>query len=1578
MSERERVDFFIVGIGASAGGLQALQDFFSKMPKKNPAAFVVIQHLSPDFESMMDELLAKYTGMSIVKVTKPTKVHPNHVYLMSPKQNLELINGSLQPRKPDAKNKPNLPIDLFFNSLGREWGINSVGIILTGTGTDGSRGIKTIKEQGGIVMVQDPDTAKFDGMPNAAVLTGLADYVLELPEMAQEVRRIITRFPETPASAEELPSSEREHLVKILQLVAQETNIDFSLYKEATILRRMQKRMHITNTDTLEHYYEMLSSDTKEVERLSNEFLIGVSSFFRDGHPWEVFYQEVLPSLMEKLNKDDNKTIRIWVAGCSTGEEAYTIGMLVDDYCSQHHLSPDYKIFGSDIDKRAIYAAGLGVYGSNIADTIPDHYLNYYFERSGNTYRVKKFFRDHFVFASQNIIADPPFIRMDVVSCRNVLIYLNPEVQQTALANFHFSLNKDGFLILGKSENIRHLLPFFTSVGKSVNIFQNRIASAGKLPNHHTKPASQTTSTTNPSPQDSTALTASVLNSLMSEAYDEAGALVNSNYQILHVQGNVDRYFHFPKKSLRMHLEDVLGKDEYLLVKSGVREALNRKKSVYYPEAMFKKGRSKRMVDLRFKAIRSAALNEKIVYIEFRNDRKTSGSQKKPTLVNSEEDNRQIDLLEREVDEKQRLIQTLREDLDTHSEELQTTNEELLASNEELQSSNEELQSVNEELYTLNSELEDKVKEVTRANNDIINVFNSTEIATIFIDQNFLIRRLTPNVSKIINITEKDIGRSIDHFTTKLKNISLSDLTQQVLQTKQPLEREVDLIIEECCYLMRILPYREADGTVDGLIITFVDITEVKDAQTEVKNARAFAESIVDTVIDPLLVLNNNLKVISANPAFYATFKTSIERTSDQHIYDLGNGQWNQPDLRRLLEEVIPEKNIISDYKIEHSFPTIGHRIMNLNAVAIPQLGKTPALILLIIRDITEKEERRKQLQETAERLNLVLHTSKVGTWEWDLQRQKVLGDTRLHEIFDLPTSEEIAFEDLFKKVHPDDRSKVSQALHDAIEQQKTYYAEFRIKIANGEVRHLIGRGNLLSTEEGEVRKMLGINLDITDQKRAEEENVQYGKLLEESYNEIYIFDAETLQFINVNRGARQNLGYSMEELSGFTPLDIKPDYTQQSFAQLIEPLKSGSEEIVTFETVHQRKDGSQYNVLINLQLSTFRDKKVFMAIVQDTTEQARAKEQLRKSEERLAVAITGTADGIWDWPDIQQDYVWWSPRFYELIGLQNQEIESSLSNFSKITHPKDISIWEKALDEHIKSGKPYDVSVRLRHQEKAYRWFRIRGKVVRDRDGNPVRMGGSISDVHNQKMAEAKLKKTNRELRIANEYLDNFVFTAAHDLRAPVANLKSLSGLLQTNNGQDHRVVEKIDQSVDRLEGTLRGIIRILDIQQAEGEEHASISFEKVLKSVCKDLEEKIDKTNAVIRSAFSVDSIQYVEFYLASILKNLISNAIKYQSDEQPPQISIHTENKNGYICLKVQDNGVGIDLHRYGKKIFRPFERLHRSIEGLGIGLHIIKTIVEKNGGYIEVQSQPGEGTTFLVYLKPYTYEEKNTTD
>ncbi len=1565
-------DFFIVGIGASAGGLQALQSFFSELPDRNPAAFIVTQHLSPDFESMMDELLAKYTKMPVVKVTKSVKVKPNHVYVMSPKRNLELVDGSLKPKAPNAYEKPNLPIDLFFNSLGQERKNNAVAIILTGTGTDGSRGIKTIKEQGGIVMVQHPDSAKFDGMPNAAVHTGLTDFILDLPELAKETQRVINRMPQLFDNGDELTVTDRGLVDRILKIIAKKIKIDFSEYKEGTILRRIQKRMHIVNVDILEDYYNVLLSNTREVEQLGNEILIGVSSFFRDGRPWKVFQEKVLPELGNKISEGDS--LRIWIAGCSSGEEAYTIGMLVDDYLAKNQLKPDYKIFGSDIDKRAIQFAGAGIYSPSIANSIPKEYLSYYFNHSEGTYRVKKFFRDHFVFAAHNIISDPPFIRMDVVSCRNVLIYLNSQVQKKAMSHFHFSLNQNGFLILGKSESIGPLQPYFSVPEQGINLFQNQVASTGrqlsteprmpftKQGSHHAKISGS------PSPINTT-----TLKGLIAEAYDEVGVLVNKDCFILHTLGGVNRYLQFPKNNLRMHLEDVLETDEYLLLKSGVREAISSKKSVYHADVLFAKGRVKNIVNLRFKAINSPFFEKDVVYVEFQNARKP-GKAQKSNVGSSDDSKRQIALLEKEVDEKQRMLQALREELDTHSEELQTTNEELLASNEELQSSNEELQSVNEELYSLNSELEDKIKEVTEANSDVVNLFNSTQIATIFIDQDLHIRRLTSSIANVVNISERDIGRSIQHFTTNLDKISLIDLIRQAIKSGKKIEREVSS--GKCSYLMRMIPYYEANGDANGLVITFVDVTEIKNAQMAVDNVRSFAENIVNTVTDPLLVMDQELNIVSVNPAFYDTFDLSAEKTLGYSIFDLDNGQWKQPDLRQLLRETIHQNSIISDYQLEHDFPRIGQRIMNISAVSIPQTGSNPNLILLSVRDITEKQRNHQKLKEIAERFNLVRQSAEIATWEYNLQTKTVVGDDRFRELFDI-TEDQIKYEQVMGRIHPDDYQEVSTAVEEAFSQHQMYRAEFRVVHTNGEVRYLIGQGGLVENQEGEPYKMLGVNLDNTEQRQAEADTAQYGRLLEESHNEIYIFDADSLHFINVNQGGLHNLGYSMEEMQGLTTSDLISNFTSDHFSQLIKPLRQGKEELIMFEAVHQRKDGSKYNVLANLQLSDFHGQKVIIAIIQDTSERVKSRELLRKSEERLKFAISGTSDGIWDWKEIPDGNFWWSPRFYELLGYQNGEIESSVDSFRAISHPDDVGIWQEKLERHFNDGITYDVTVRLKHKVKGYRWFRSRGKAIYDEQGEPIRMSGVISDVHDQKTAEKKLKRTNHELRVANDYLDNFVFSAAHDLRAPVANLKSLSGLLESENGQDNRVVNKIDQSVNRLEITLRGIISILDIQQSDNEEYHLLKFEDILGKVTSEVATEIEQCEATIEHHFAVETIEYVEFYLASIVKNLLVNAMKFCTEDRPTQISFETKKHNRYICLEVRDNGKGLDMERVGKTLFQPFKRVNSSVDEAGVGLHIVKTIVEKNGGKVEVKSQLDKGAAFYAYLMPYSYEEKNTT-
>lgn len=497
--------------------------------------------------------------------------------------------------------------------------------------------------------------------------------------------------------------------------------------------------------------------------------------------------------------------------------------------------------------------------------------------------------------------------------------------------------------------------------------------------------------------------------------------------------------------------------------------------------------------------------------------------------------------------------------------------------------------------------------------------------------------------------------------------------------------------------------------------------------------------------------------------------------------------------------------------------------------------------------------------------------------------------------------------------------------------------------------------------------ELIGYHPDASVQH--EEKINRLGKLIEESYSEIYIFDAQTLKFINVNLGARNNLGFNMEELKHMTPVDIKPDYTKETFYQLIQPLVDGTAEKISFETKHLRKDDSTYYVLVNLQLSTYEDKQVFIANIQDITTLMEARKQLQISEERLEYAVQGTSDGIWDWSDLKQHKMWWSPKYYELLGLDDQEIEGSFENLSKLIHPDDRATYAGIIQKRLQEEGTHEVEFRALHKTQGYRWYLSRGQAFRNEAGETIRMAGALSDIQDRKIAEFQYNYTYEMLRRANEYLDNIVFTVAHDLRSPVANLKSLVELFKARTSDGDPIVDRIDLSVIRLEQTLRGLIQILDVHQTESKSVTVSHFHELLNKLISEMESTIKETQADIQFSFDVKQITYTHPFMESIMRNLLGNAIKYARPGIPAKIMIHTEKHKDFVLLTVTDNGRGIDLDRFKEKIFKPFERLSNESTGQGIGLHLIKAIVEKNGGKVSVISKLNAGTTFKVYLKPY---------
>jgi two-component system CheB/CheR fusion protein len=830
---------FYVGIGASAGGLEALQDFFKPMPLDTGMVFIVIQHLSPDYKSLMNELLARHTNISIKIAEDGMETKPNTIYLIPPKNNLTIFHGRLYLEEQKNKKGLNLPIDIFFRSLAIDKEKNSIGVILSGTGSDGTLGIKAIKEAGGMVMVQDDQSAKFDGMPRSCIATGLVDYILSPNLMADELLNYI-RHPLTKKdSIDEIMNKNLNTLSKIILVLREYCGIDFSHYRENTIIRRLERRVSINRFNTLEEYLEFLCQSEKEKDTLYREMLIGVTRFFRDKEAFHCITEKVLPQLF--INK---KLIRIWSAGCSTGEEVYSVAMTIREFMDKENLDCDVKIFATDIDRNSLDVAGQGFYVDGIVSDIEPHLLTKYFNRRENGYQVKDFIRKMVVFAAHNILKDPPFSKLDLLICRNLFIYFKPDTQQKLLSMFYYSLSPNGYLFLGSSETIGDMDEGYQTIDSKWKLY--------KYKSNYKPPIIQDT------PNQITYLNESdrLINSgyginrkikleklfetVMSSILPPS-VIIDSNDNIIQVVNDMNPFFDIKPGKFSSNILKNLSIELGAFVSNILRRLKFEKKEMLMENIIGIKGFENEKINIRGCYI--PLENNDFYLLSFlvnkeKQVRKDSSDQS--IDVEKEVKNR-VSELEQELQTTKERLQVTIEEIETSNEELQSSNEELIASNEELQSTNEELQSVNEELYTVNSEYQLKIDELTRLNNDLNNLLKNTDVGALYLDRNLCIRKITPIVSKITNILPTDIGRPISHISFMNDNNDSNDLltdVESVVENLKVVEKEI-MDSEGNFWMVKINPYRTEYNAVDGILLTYVDINKLKQEQNrvlEVKN----------------------------------------------------------------------------------------------------------------------------------------------------------------------------------------------------------------------------------------------------------------------------------------------------------------------------------------------------------------------------------------------------------------------------------------------------------------------------------------------------------------------------------------------------------------------------------------------------------------------------------------------------------------------------------------------------------------------------------------------------------------------
>jgi two-component system CheB/CheR fusion protein len=861
---------FIVGIGASAGGLEALERFFSSLPTATGMAFVVIQHLSPDHKSMMVDLLAKRTNMVVTQAEHGLRVSADTIYVIPPGKLITIDRGVLYLTAKTTAGVT-LPIDIFLTSLAKDQGTQAIGIILSGTGSDGTRGIRAIHEQGGMVVVQDPLTARFDGMPRSAIETGIVDDVM----MPERIFDRLMSYARQVNSTLDISSLEAEGdaptagLSRILSILNSQTSTDFTHYKKTTLIRRIERRMHLNQVSSHEDYATLLSANRLEAENLKRELLISVTNFFRDTDAFSELNKQVVVELVRRT--DDGGTVRAWICGCATGEEAYSLAILFSEEMERAQKSLEVKIFATDIDRNALEVAGGGTYSESVTSEIDEARRNRFFSKNTSTYKIKPDIRRMVVFAPHNVIKDPPFTKLDLVCCRNLLIYFEANLQQAVLSRFQFSLKQGGFLFLGSSETLGQQIADFEPISAKHRIYRllhGRSLPLSEVRNENIR--SPETARSYPPPPADTAKreemkaveegTRHLLNS-----YCPPSLLIDEKQEIIHNFGGVERYLRIPTGEATLDVCRHLPASVGTLVAATLHRVFREWKEICIQQVDLDRENhaddaSKELVQLRFRPLSMPKGGQRFVLMHFISSPHASDILSATTIDINVETEERIKLLESELQSSRENQQAVIEELETTNEELQATNEELLASNEELQSTNEELQSVNEELYTVNSELKEKVDELTSLNNDLDNFMRTTKIGTIFIDANGTLRRFTPASTEFVNLMDRDIGRPFSNISTNIDYPDFDANIAHVIKTGEEVERHIVRPNGKAIHV-RVLPYATETGAIGGAVITFVDTTDLT-------RARLRVQSYIDSLPHHIAALDKNGNILAVNAAW--------------------------------------------------------------------------------------------------------------------------------------------------------------------------------------------------------------------------------------------------------------------------------------------------------------------------------------------------------------------------------------------------------------------------------------------------------------------------------------------------------------------------------------------------------------------------------------------------------------------------------------------------------------------------------------------------------------------------------------
>jgi two-component system CheB/CheR fusion protein len=1099
--------FPIVGIGASAGGFEAFVELLRPLPEHPGMAFVVVQHLDPTHGSLLPEILARTINLPVSEVTDGAVLETGHVYVIPANTSMVLEGGVLRLGARVITRGQHMPVDQFFQSLADERGNQSIGVILSGTASDGTEGCRAIKAAGGITFAQDEESAKFTGMPRSAIASGCIDFVMKPADIARELVRVVNHpYVAPPAQAAESPGlalGPSRDMGELLRLVADASGVDFSLYKQTTLQRRIRRRMVVHRMEKLSDYLRYIKQTPLELDELYKDILIHVTGFFRDPATFDALSVGVFPSLLKNRNLNESP-IRIWVPGCSTGEEVYSIAIVLLEYLWQKQRalplssigSKVVQIFATDISDTALDRGRSGLYSEAALADVSSQRRSQFFVKLDGGYQISKALREMCIFAKQNVAKDPPFSNLDLISCRNLLIYLGPALQKRIIPTFHYALKPDGYLMLGSSESLGAFSDHFTLTDKKQKIYKKK-KSAPRLISYFAQP------TDFPRRQPELQIHKNLPAGPSAEKEAERVLLhrflppsivVNDQMEVIHVRGRTGAYLEVaeghPTTSLaKMAREGLLVDLHAALNKARKTNAMVRAEGI---EVRSNGGTIE--VDLAVSPLRVEGAAGKFYLVVFQEaDRKAAVAEEPHAKLTRKEGarGREAERLRRENSELKEQLRTLLEDHETTTEEFKSANEEVLSANEELQSTNEELetakeelQSGNEELNTLNDELHNRNIELSTANNDLVNLLANVNLAIVMIGSDLRIRRFTPAAERLLNLISADVGRRVGEIRPNLKFDDLEQVVKEVLDSATV--QQIDVQGKDGKWQqMRVRPYKTWDNKIDGAVISFQDIDVLKRSLDE---TRAYVNALIESADEAIVILDGELRVTLANDAFYRRFGVSPQQTEERMLYDLGSGQWNIPGLRDLLKKVAAEHTRVDNFAVQRDFPGLGERSLILNARSI-KVEAGPAFILLTIEDVTEREQQMATVNTQAALLDLAHETVIVRDLDgivsfWNHGAERMYGWSK----------EEALGKSKLQLLHPEFPKPLEEIDRDLM---RTGFWEGELVHVrkDGERRIVEVRWALQRIGSG-APVVLEINTDITDRKRYEKNLQQLSTFL--------------------------------------------------------------------------------------------------------------------------------------------------------------------------------------------------------------------------------------------------------------------------------------------------------------------------------------------------------------------------------------------------------------------------------------------------------------------------------------------------